>query len=301
MDEEHLKRLGTSLHVTRHTLNSALRRYEKEATGKAGEPRDDEATIPDGQMDSFLGYLHAQGVIDTDEYRNANAAEPVRISAAAREVLDGDGPRYEVFEKIGEGGMGEIHLARDRQLRHLVAIKVLKADREVERSVERFVTEAQVTAQLDHPNIVPVYGMVADATGEVSFAMKMVAGKTLKDLILETVASYEAGEPLDTEHTLTTRLEHFLKLCDAMSYAHSKGVLHRDLKPTNVMIGAHHEVYLMDWGVARILGATGGEEASALELSRTEDASIERTTAEDLIGTPSFSVYIFRISRTIFS
>ncbi|RLB55546.1 MAG: hypothetical protein DRI90_19375 [Deltaproteobacteria bacterium] len=288
MDDEHLKRLETSLHVAKPALTEALRRHQKEVATHAGEPRDDEATIPDGPMDSFLGYLHAQGVIGTDEYCNASAAEPVGVSAAAGEVLDGAGPRYEVFEKIAEGGMGEIRVARDRQLRHLVAIKVLKTGRDAQGSVERFVTEAQVTAQLDHPNIVPVYGMMANDAGELSFAMKMVAGKTLRDLILETVATYEAGEPLDTEHTLATRLEHFLKLCDAMSYAHSKGVLHRDLKPTNVMIGAHHEVYLMDWGVARILGSASGEQPSPLELSRSEDASIEHTTAEDLIGTPPY-------------
>src|SRR5262249_28627129 len=121
-------------------------------------------------------------------------------------------------------------------------------------ALSRFVAEMQVTAQLEHPNIVPVYGLEVDG-GRVGYAMKLVRGVELEALLTETRALLEQDQPLDADHKLEKRLEHFLKVCDAAGFAHAKGIVHRDLKPANVMIGHHNEVYLMDWGIARLIGS----------------------------------------------
>ena len=270
-------KLEQSLNLTRSTLDIAHRRF------KERHPGEEEAGDP---VDSFLGFLRAEQIIDAETYRNTTAAEPVAI-ADARAILAAEGPQYEVFEKIAEGGMGEIRMARDRQLRHRVALKVLKCHADEASAVSRFVTEAQVTAQLDHPNIVPVYGIQSDGD-QVSFAMKMVAGKTLKQLIVETAAMHASSARLDAEHSLTTRIEHFLKLCDAMSYAHSKGVLHRDLKPANIMVGAFNEVYLMDWGIARVAGESDESTQSSSDDPIVSGTHTQHTRADHVIGTPTY-------------
>ena len=118
----------------------------------------------------------------------------------------------------------------------------------------RFLREAQITAQLDHPHIVPVYGLELAPGGEPAYAMRLVQGKTFAELIEETRASFEDDKSPDEAHLLAQRLEHFLKVCDAVAYAHDKGVIHRDLKPANLMLGRHNEVYVMDWGICRLLG-----------------------------------------------
>jgi serine/threonine-protein kinase len=284
MTDEDLKRLGNSLDVTLPTLEIAHARFRQlrtDAAGETGTPTHD-----DDGTGAFLGYLCAEGTIDVDAYRQANAETPVDVAPEVREVLEDGGPRYDVFEKIGEGGMGEIRVARDRKLRHTVALKVLKPREDGARAVQRFVTEAQVTAQLDHPNIVPVYGIQAHGDGGVSFAMKMVAGKTLQELVVETIDQHRDGG-VDAAHSMTARLEHFLKLCDAMSYAHSKGVLHRDLKPANIMVGAFNEVYVMDWGIARLIGSTEDEPEASIEVS-SDRAVPERSEVGLLVGTPAY-------------
>lgn len=163
------------------------------------------------------------------------------------------GQGFEVMESFAEGGQGRIASARDRTLKRMVAIKTLREDLlEDEGQVESFLAEAGVTAQLDHPSIVPLYALCSDAEGGLHIAMKMVNGKTLTAYLNDTARMYrEHGvKHFDEREALFTRLEYFLKICEAISYAHNRGVLHRDLKSENVMIGEYGEVYVMDWGLA---------------------------------------------------
>jgi serine/threonine-protein kinase len=166
----------------------------------------------------------------------------------------GDGParpdlgqRYEVQAEIARGGMGAVYRARDRALQRDLAVKVLLphyADRpDVAR---RFLEEAQVAAQLQHPAIVPVHEMGTLADGRPFFTMKLVKGRTLAELL-----AARAGPQDDLPRFLGV----FEQVCQAVAYAHSKGVIHRDLKPHNVMVGAFGEVQVMDWGLAKVLGA----------------------------------------------
>ena len=186
----------------------------------------------------------------------AGASGDVRSGQRARDAGPKPEPsdavlqRYEVLEELGRGGMGMVIAARDKQLGRTVAVKVLHGDLcEHPAVLRRFMIEAQVGAQLEHPNIVPVYAMEAGGSAP-AFTMRMLSGLTLRAYVKEC-----REKPESEDHALPERLEHFLKVCDAVAYAHSEGVIHRDLKPDNVILGEHHEVYLVDWGVAKVLGA----------------------------------------------
>src|SRR6266496_1479031 len=156
--------------------------------------------------------------------------------------------RYEHIGEIGRGGMATVHTVRDRALLRLPAMKVL-SPRLAQQSgeVDRFLREARITAQLDHPNIVPVHDVGIDAQGNLFFTMKRVEGRTLHDWIVEV------GQPSSHAEAFREMLETFLRVCDAVAFAHSRGVIHCDLKPENIMVGPFGQVYVMDWGVARVL------------------------------------------------
>ncbi len=154
--------------------------------------------------------------------------------------------RYQYLSAIGSGGMASVHSARDLSLQRTLAVKVLDpslAGRAAE--ISRFVREAQVTAQLEHPGIVPVHELGTDTLGNPYFTMKRVDGRTLTDWIAEE------GHPPSAE-VLHQLMLAYLKICDAVAFAHSRGVLHCDLKPDNIMIGSFGQVYVMDWGLALV-------------------------------------------------
>ena len=179
---------------------------------------------------------------------NANLAELAGASEDAIRPLEG---RFALVSKLGKGGMGEVFAARDGMLNREVAVKVLSSEADV--GLARFVREAQVTAQLSHPNVVPVYGLEETDQGSPALTMKLIRGDTFGGYI-EQCSSVSGTPDYDHErHGQIARIEHFLRVCDAISYSHSRGVIHRDLKPDNLMIGAYGEVYVMDWGIARLL------------------------------------------------
>ena len=158
---------------------------------------------------------------------------------------------------IGEGGMGEVRLAKDSRLLRKVALKILKEEAASPAALSFFLREAQITAQLDHPNIVPLYTVKQPDNHHrnVSFVMKLIRGKTLADIIVKARNGYEkkSESEIESDLMLHSRLEYFLKACDGIVYAHRKGVIHRDLKPSNIMVGDYGEVYVMDWGIAKII------------------------------------------------
>lgn len=153
--------------------------------------------------------------------------------------------RYDLIERIARGGMGSIYRGRDRLLNRTVAVKVLRS-KYLDRPdlLRRFMDEAQISAKLQHPGVVPVYEVGSLNDGRPYIAMKLIEGMTLTKLLSERTSPKE-------------NLGHFLKvfesLCQTISYAHSQGVIHRDLKPDNVMVGAFGEVLVMDWGIAKSL------------------------------------------------
>ena len=161
--------------------------------------------------------------------------------------------RYSVLEAFAEGGLATVSVARDRNLRRVVAIKSLKEDAEKKPEVvDAFVAEAKVTAQLDHPAIIPIYGLTSDTKNGIHLSMKLVNGRTLRDYLRNVALNYRLKgiKAFDEAAQLRKRLEIFLRVCDAIAYAHHRDIMHRDLKPENILLGEFMEVYVVDWGLA---------------------------------------------------
>ncbi|NOT31933.1 MAG: serine/threonine protein kinase [Planctomycetes bacterium] len=207
--------------------------------------------------------------------------------------------RYSLESEIARGGQGIVLEAWDRTLSRRLAIKVARAsvaldrtDRADTHSLGRFLEEAQVTAQLDHPGIVPVHDLGLDPERRVFFTMKLVKGRDLAAVLALVRTGVEGW-------TRTRALNVLLKVCEAMAYAHSKGVIHRDLKPSNVMVGRYGEVYVMDWGLARAQGERDRKDIRirpelASEIRSTRQRSHEPgdsplvTMDGDVVGTPAY-------------
>jgi len=236
--------------------------------------------------------MHSSGVLSRLESRG---------SLATRYRLDGE---------IARGGMGAILEVWDEDLRRHLAMKVAlstagegsssKPENLDARVLARFLEEAQVTGQLEHPGIVPVHELGLDKNGHLYFTMPLIRGRDL-EAIFSLVATGEEG------WSTTRALGVVLKACEAMAYAHDKGVIHRDLKPANVMVGRFGEVYVMDWGLARVSGhedrhdcrvgtddsAESGEAEERVAPDPRADAKGESSAAlytmdGDVIGTPAY-------------
>lgn len=190
---------------------------------------------------------------------------------ALTERPDFTGTRYDLLSEIGRGGMGIVYEADDRALARRVAIKVLGADLATAADADRLAREARVVAKLEHPGIVPVHDVGELPDGRVYYAMKRVRGAPL-DAWAAGVAS-------------TERLRAFLRVCEAVAFAHAHGVLHRDLKPRNVMVGEFGAVLVMDWGLARMRGEP--EEGASVAGTPGWMAPEQARGAEELVDARS--------------
>ncbi|MHC4938649.1 MAG: SUMF1/EgtB/PvdO family nonheme iron enzyme [Planctomycetota bacterium] len=171
--------------------------------------------------------------------------------------------KFEVETAIGRGGMGEVFLVNDQDLKRQVAMKILRSDTGVGREQRlHFVAEAQATSQLEHPGIPPVHDIGLTADGRPYFTMKLVRGRTLREVLHDLVLKRREVQREYNLHRLVTVLE---RIAEALQFAHERGVIHRDIKPENVMLGDYGEVHLMDWGLARI-------EAESAEYEQVETA-----------------------------
>ncbi len=234
-----------------------------------------------------------------------SGGEPIREQrSGSSEKEGGKLPRrlgeYELLEVIGRGGMGLVYRARHVSLDRAVAVKVLRSGMFGQKEALRFVAEAQVTGQLEHPNIVPVHDIGMDQDGSPYFVMKLVRGKALGDILMDLRKGDAATAQ---EYPLSRLLNIFCEVCQAVAFAHSKGIIHRDLKPSNVMIGDYGEVQVMDWGLAKKFGTpetrTGGlvakiPGAPPTRVRSNEDpvrmVRVERPESQDgfVAGTPEY-------------
>ncbi|CAN5885213.1 hypothetical protein BH11MYX3_BH11MYX3_37310 [soil metagenome] len=182
--------------------------------------------------------------------------------------------RFEILDELARGGLGRVFRARDPRTNRIVAIKeVLRPTPDI---ILRFAREALVTANLQHPAIVPVYEVGRWDTGEPFYAMKLVVGRTLEDLIDEATT-------LDTRMAL---VPHLIDVADALAYAHGERVIHRDLKPANVLVGAYGETVVIDWGLAKNLAT--GEEIEPLPIATTIPPDNGETVVGAVVGTPAY-------------
>ena len=197
--------------------------------------------------------------------------------ASSSRIASELGERYEVKELLGRGGMGEVRLARDRRIDREVAVKMMRTVAD-DATMARFFREARVQGRLEHPSVVPIHDLGIDAGGNPYFVMKRLDGITLVDVINPTDPELAAKWP---RRKLLTR---FVDICLAIQFAHERDVIHRDLKPANLMLGEHGEAYVLDWGLARVIGDRRIEGDTATPSVDEPEA----TQAGELMGTPGY-------------
>lgn len=192
--------------------------------------------------------------------------------------------RYQICDQLGYGGAAVVYIGLDRDLNRQVAVKILRRELNQSRdAVGRFLNEAQITARLQHPGIVPIYEIGLLNRNRLFFAMERVEGKTLRTILDEWAAKEEG-------HTLEGLLRIYEQVCQIVAYAHSVSVAHRDLKPENIMIGEFNKVYVMDWGIAKNFNEPAPPPAPA----RQEQGDLAKTFTHNLTmpgsmkGTPNY-------------
>ncbi len=199
--------------------------------------------------------------------------------------------KYKECQEIGKGGMKNIIQVKDRDTARDLAMALLAENPDNEATVEsRFIQEARITANLEHPNIVPIHDIGIDKNGKPYFTMKLIEGETLAHILTKVGKNEpEYAEKYNLRHLLSI----FLKVCDAIGFAHSKGIIHLDLKPENIQIGNYGEVLVLDWGLAKIIPTTVEPESlrpatdkNLAELSK--NSNYDKTLDGEIKGTPGF-------------
>ncbi|MBA3684156.1 MAG: protein kinase, partial [Planctomycetes bacterium] len=250
------------------------------ATSLAATRADD-----DPRQGSTLARTVSDGVSGADAKAVAGLAQPATLS--------GSGDRYRVLGELGAGANGRVFAAEDRDLGRTVAVKVLQGH-EVEGRRDRFLNEARVTASLEHPGVVPVYDVGRTAAGAPYFTMKRVGGVSLGAALASTGAAPAAIVDLNARVTV------LLKICDALAAAHSRGVLHCDIKPDNVMVGEFGEVLVVDWGIAASVAdagsSPGGRSGTPLYMSPEQARGEPLSVASDIyaLGATMFVLLVGR-------
>lgn len=210
-----------------------------------------------------------------------------------KKVTRESGFAFEVQESLGEGGMGTVYLARQDQLMRDVAIKRLHSSQQQAAVQAALVGEATLLARLDHPHIPPIHMFGYDDDGLPLLVMKRIEGISWKALVSDQEHPFWDNLPRDR---FAWHLRAFLQLCHAVEYAHSKRVLHRDIKTENVMIGAHGELYLIDWGVAKEFNSPAGVEAS--RFAGTPRYAAPEMFSGDRVLSPATDVYLLGATLT---
>ena len=219
---------------------------------------------------SVLKRLHGS---DSDELFGA------ALRAKQDSLIGGDNiPRFNVVGKLGEGSQGIVYRVNDRDCHREVACKVLSFATSDPEEISRFIHEAQVTAQLEHPGVVPIHDLGELRDGTVYYTMKRVDGISLLDLL--TAKGGKAAHRYEL-------LEMFLRVCETVAFAHSRGVIHRDLKPRNIMVGPFGEVLVLDWGLAKVVNCP--DVARPMGTMRSfPEADPYRTLNGTAVGTPAY-------------
>jgi tetratricopeptide (TPR) repeat protein len=239
-----------------------------------------------GDLRAVLGTGESQAAADSGSAPFQFLTDKVSSLQGKRSAQD----RLQILGEVGRGGMGAVQRVWDEDLQRPLAMKVMLEratepasgrDATASLALARFLAEAQVTGQLDHPGVVPVHQLGVTAEGQVFFTMRLVEGWDLEQVFRWVRAGKDGW-------SRTRVLGILLKACEAVSYAHSKGVIHRDLKPANVMVGRFGETYVMDWGLARVPGDEELHDLSPPDSASRQSWPEWATRAGSVLGTPAY-------------
>jgi len=242
--------------LSNHTVDDKTVLHE----GGSRPPSDKQDPTAWGATGEFKpGELSGEATVAGVVYPSNGPQRPTHGAAPTPSV----GGRYEMKRFHAKGGMGEVWLAEDCDIRRPVALKKIREGHVGLK--ERFLLEAQITGQLEHPGVVPVHELSVDENGEPFYVMRFIHGRTLDGAVKEYHATgpTATGEGLPREVALLRLLQSFINICQTVAYAHSRGVIHRDLKPDNVMVGDYGETLLLDWGLAKVVDK---KEAASVSL-----------------------------------
>jgi tetratricopeptide (TPR) repeat protein/tRNA A-37 threonylcarbamoyl transferase component Bud32 len=279
-DQRHAVDVMVGLHDKKHG-GSTEKSLAAIPAGRATRER--LAALGDGEIEESLARIGcgpATSQCDTDPDRTASYS----VGTATR-----DGRRFQILRPHAKGGLGAVFVALDGELNREVAVKqLLDSHADDLTSRARFLREAEITGGLEHPGIVPVYGLGSYSDGRPYYAMRFIRGESLK----EAITHFRDDETLKNDvgrRSLELRklLRRFMDVCNAIGYAHSRGVLHRDIKPANVIVGKHGETLMVDWGLAKATGEsdlTGGERT----LHPGAASGSSETLPGSALGTPAY-------------
>jgi serine/threonine-protein kinase len=254
-----------------------------------GSLREDIQQISDSELHESLAAVppipsEGDGRAST---KDGSAADPFATRWTTVGTPTSSGLRFRKLRPHARGGLGEVFVARDEELGREVALKEIQdryADDGSSRS--RFVLEAEITGGLEHPGIVPVYGMGSYPDGRPYYAMRFIRGESLRDAIAHF---HEAGKPTERALEFSQLLGRLVDMCNAVAYGHSRGVLHRDLKPANVMLGKYGETLVVDWGLAKTIGRADGVSGSEEGTLRPASGGDSYPTVPgSAMGTPHY-------------
>jgi len=284
----HIKKHGGD--VERSLGAVAASKCTRESLANLGDP-DVEATL--GRVGSASGLTELDCQVDFDRTTDYSVG-----------TATSDGQRFRILRPHAQGGLGTVFVALDSELKREVALKQIRdshADDPVSR--QRFVAEAEITGGLEHPGVVPVYGLGTDAVGRPYYAMRFIKGESLKEAVEgfhrranrkspslpvgEGQSGATTGTPAGSRDLEFRKLlRRFLDVCNAIDYAHSRGVIHRDLKPSNIIVGKHGETLVVDWGLAKVVGRADPSVAEQT-LAPSSSGSSE-TLPGSALGTPAY-------------
>jgi serine/threonine-protein kinase len=258
-----------------------------EANGRAAAVGPELASVADFDVQASVACL--AGPARPDLEPTEDPVRTVGIDGGANEQ-----GRFHLLRLHDRGGLGEVYVALDRELNRQVALKRIKAEQaDNPQGRARFVVEAEITGNLEHPGVVPVYSLGHDESGRPYYAMRFIKGDNLRH---EADRFHQADArpgraPGERAVELRRLLRRFLDVCNAIDYAHSRGVLHRDIKPSNVMLGRYGETLVVDWGLAKSVGRTD-HAAAAVDAEGTlapgSGSSLQPTLTGAQMGTPAY-------------
>ena len=241
----------TTVNLERPSLDDLLASPSAKLGASSGDdpldPEWEDVPAEDGQRRTMFRKLTGGKLKETGRFGEEEAE--VRPRRRRRRRLPAPTAHYAFEGTVGEGAMGRVLLANDQRLHRPVAYKAMAEELLQQPTLaSKFSAEARITAQLDHPSIVPVYTLESDT----AYTMKLIEGDTLEEVLNEVRELEGRSSVIPERLSLERRIEMFLRVCEAVSYAHSRGVIHRDLKPENIMVGQWGEVFVMDWGIAKV-------------------------------------------------